>query len=422
MFAANQGSAEFPCKPLWAPISAMSLCHGRLLPSVARALSRQLLTLPTEARRSWQVSSHGRLCNPHGVTSFGCALPSGYCKVMINKAQFQVHRVVAHAFLGPPPSEDAWQVHHKDGNPGNNHIANLVYVTASENQRRSYATGTRRSGGPAQSRPTMYRAVGSEDWTRCASVTAAALELGVSRGAVSSACRRKTSLKGYEISAVDLEDPDLPGEEWRQMLCPVFGQEVPGRTVSSFGRFRTGFRFFTGCVRKDGYAYIGYSSAAGYRSELAHRLVAAAFLGPRPSPQHSHVNHKDGDKQNNAVSNLEHMTPAGNSAHYWKNKPAGRDSKCRSSSKPVQSRAYNSNDRWTWRPSILSAASSLGVHCFLVSNCIHGKRREARGYEFQAAELFQSLPGEEWREVDVPGLIDDKHKLMRAQRPISAPR
>ena len=34
---------------------------------------------------------------------------------------FYVRRVVAHAFLGPPPSEDAWQVHHTDGNPGNNH-------------------------------------------------------------------------------------------------------------------------------------------------------------------------------------------------------------------------------------------------------------------------------------------------------------
>ena len=398
----------------------MFLCHGRLLPCTARTLIRQLATSPTTVRGIWQVSSYGRLRNPYGVTSFGCLLPSGYCKVTIHKEHFQVHRVVAHAFLGPPPSQDAWQVHHKDGNPGNNHIANLEYVTRSDNIRLSHAIGTRRSSGPALSRPILYRAVGTEGWARCASVTAAALELGVPRNAVSVACRRRTPLKGYEVSMVDQED--LPGEEWRQILCPVFGQEVAGKVVSSFGRFKTGFGLpLSGCVRKDGYVYIGYKSAAGYRSALAHRLVAAAFFGPPPSPQHTHVNQKDGDKQNNAVTNLEYVTPAENTAHYWNNKTAVRDGKCRASSKPVRSRACNSNGKWTWHPSILSAAKSLGVHRFSVSNCIHGKRREAHGYEFQAGALFESFSGEEWREVDVGGLVDEKRKLTQTQRTISEP-
>ena len=390
------------------------LLHKQWLRSFPGPLSRQLLTSPTTASRYWQVSSHGRICNPAGAISFGSASPSGYFRVGIRGEYFYVHRVVADAFLGPPLSEEAWQVNHKDGNPGNNHVANLEYVTASENQRHSYATGTRRCSGPMRWKPVMYRAVGSKVWTASSSITAAALELGVSQSAASQACLLQKPLKGYELRATELHEPELSGEEWRPMLCPVSRQEVAGRLVSSLGRLRTcSGLVHNGCMSST-YPFTKYRTSFGFRTETVHRLVALAFLGPPPSSDWLHVNHKDEDKQNNAVSNLEYVTPAENRAHYLKNRRAETGAECRSNSKPVWSRAYNSADEWTWHPSMSSAADTRRVHRRSVSRSLQGKQRRSGGYEFQAVGVMGSIPGEEWREVNLAALVEEKRKRTQA--------
>jgi hypothetical protein len=53
-----------------------------------------------------------------------------------------------------------------------------------------------------------------------------------------------------------------------------------------------------------------------------HRLVADHFIGPKPSDEHV-INHKDGNKQNNDVSNLEWTTVAGNTQHAYRTGLAG---------------------------------------------------------------------------------------------------
>ena len=243
-----------------------------------------------------------------------------------------------------------------------------------------------------------------------------AKELGVSSRAVSKACRRRTPLNGYEVCVADLQQPTLSGEVWKPMLCPMSGTEISGRMVSSLGRLnlRRSGHIHSGCLRKDGYLVTMYVSSGGRRSESVHRLVAFAYLGPPPSSEQTHVNHKDGDKQNNAAHNLEYVTPAENRAHYLGNRTARLQAGCRSGSKPVWSRRYNSNDRWTLHPSMLRAAKLLDLNAGHISDCIHGKQRQTGGYEFQAADVFQSLPGEDWREVDVPALMEEKRKRMQA--------
>jgi hypothetical protein len=49
-------------------------------------------------------------------------------------------------------------------------------------------------------------------------------------------------------------------------------------------------------------------------SRRVHILVALAFLGPKPTPEHE-VNHKNGDKLDNRVENLEYLTSDENEHH-----------------------------------------------------------------------------------------------------------
>lgn len=58
-----------------------------------------------------------------------------------------------------------------------------------------------------------------------------------------------------------------------------------------------------------------YNSNHWKRKEFVHRLVAEAFLENPLS--HPFVNHKNSRKKDNTVSNLEWMSCAENTQHYW---------------------------------------------------------------------------------------------------------
>ena len=105
-------------------------------------------------------------------------------------------------------------------------------------------------------------------------------------------------------------------EEWR----PVVGYEGV-YSVSNPGRVRRDVRrrnFFAGTLLRPsktptGYWEVRLGLRGQARNHMVHALVAAAFIGPRPPEKQ--VNHKDGDKLNATLSNLEYVTDAENKAH-----------------------------------------------------------------------------------------------------------
>lgn len=125
-----------------------------------------------------------------------------------------------------------------------------------------------------------------------------------------------------------LPDTSLPGESW----LPVVGYE-DRYEVSDLGRLRRtkrgpntriGFVKIATLKKQTGYLCYGLNDANGRAvQELAHILVARAFLGPPPTPQHE-VNHKDGVKINNTPANLEWVTAQENIQHSHRLGLAGR--------------------------------------------------------------------------------------------------
>lgn len=106
-------------------------------------------------------------------------------------------------------------------------------------------------------------------------------------------------------------------EEWR---------EIPGSEgryeVSDQGRVRS-YRYhkqwhteplyLSTFVSNLGYVYQRLYIAGTDKNHGVHRLVMLAFVGP----SELEVNHKDGNRQNNHISNLEYMTHRENTRHAF---------------------------------------------------------------------------------------------------------
>lgn len=77
-----------------------------------------------------------------------------------------------------------------------------------------------------------------------------------------------------------------------------------------------------GVLRKadDGFVYKSYQTNWGYLvagGYAIHNLLALTFLEPSENPEATVVNHKDGDKTNNDIDNLEWTTYSGNAEHAY---------------------------------------------------------------------------------------------------------
>ncbi|MBE8951935.1 MAG: HNH endonuclease [Quinella sp. 1Q7] len=102
---------------------------------------------------------------------------------------------------------------------------------------------------------------------------------------------------------------DLDGELWADIEGYVSRYQI-----STFGRVKSFFRgkarILKPFVDKDGYLQLTFGRGKKFK---VHRIVALTFIpNPDGNPQ---INHLDGNKMNNHVSNLEWCTPIENNRH-----------------------------------------------------------------------------------------------------------
>lgn len=112
------------------------------------------------------------------------------------------------------------------------------------------------------------------------------------------------------------ESPD--DEEWRDVIGfeGVYSVSNLGRVrrdLNSRGVFQDK-RILKLAIKKDGYLDVTLSRPGLRKHVKVHKLVAAAFLGNAAGRT---VNHKDGNKSNNCLENLEYLTQSENVRHAF---------------------------------------------------------------------------------------------------------
>lgn len=170
----------------------------------------------------------------------------------------------------------------------------------------------------------------------------------------------------YKDTSIETSDIEI----WRD----VVGYEGCYR-VSNLGRVKSCFRSRRGknntvsyvyekikqlTTDIDGYLLVSLYNDTASQVVRVHRLVAQAFL-PNPDnlPQ---VNHKDGDKFNNSVTNLEWCTNQDNIDHSWK---IG----LRESRRRFQVKCVDTGEIYPSINSIISKYTSKSSY-YLFKNCV----------------------------------------------------
>lgn len=128
---------------------------------------------------------------------------------------------------------------------------------------------------------------------------------------------------------------------------------------------------------KDGYFSVFLYKNGKVARRRVHRLVAKAFL---PNPDNKPiVNHKDGNKQNNHVNNLEWATISENNKHAYKELHR-RLSGCADHSRPVV--CVETGVRYSM---VKDAERALGVCESSIRGCLRGARHTAGGLHWREA-------------------------------------
>lgn len=130
---------------------------------------------------------------------------------------------------------------------------------------------------------------------------------------------------------------------------------------------------------KDGYLQVKLCKDGKGKVMKVHRLVAQAFI-PNPLNLET-VNHKDENKQNNAVSNLEWLSMKDNLNYGTHNqRVAEANVNHPKKSKPVQMSDKSTGELLATYPSAHEAKRVTGIAHSSICKCCLGKYKSAGGY------------------------------------------
>lgn len=159
-------------------------------------------------------------------------------------------------------------------------------------------------------------------------------------------------------------------------------KDIDGYLISNLGNvksFKQGYEHSLKQTKSNrGYLTVCFTTKGKCKNHYIHRLVAQAFIpNPENKPQ---VNHKDGNKLNNCVDNLEWVSACENMRHAYKNNLIKH---CFGSDNHNHKNIYQiSTDGKTIKEwgSITEASRELNLKQSSISRVCLGKRKTTGGY------------------------------------------
>jgi len=181
-------------------------------------------------------------------------------------------------------------------------------------------------------------------------------------------------------------------EEWKNI------EEFTNYQASNTGKIRNTI-FQNNIVKKEkikeiiphkqnsGYLIVSLYKNGKHYNRSVHRLVAQTFISNPNNLQQ--VNHKDGNKENNCVDNLEWCTQSENMKHAYKNgltkaQATGRYGKNNLKAIKINMLDKNNGKLLKQFGSIIDGAKYVGASksCHIVS-CCKGRLKSAYGYRWE---------------------------------------
>lgn len=330
---------------------------------------------PIDNFENYSVSTYGIIRNNVTGKILKKNIKEGYhCISLVNinkvKKCFKVHRLVALAFIDN--LENKTDVNHKDKNKLNNNITNLEWMTRKENNiHRCKDTVIKQEAKNKQifrldstTNETLEEYNSIQDAGVWAKINGFTANEHNGRNSIGN-CISGLSNKAYGFKWVLKEEPFvLDGEVWKQVpdildIC----------YVSSLGRFKNSKGIIITNRKPNISGYIPITLCG--KTYRLHRIIANAFIDNPDNKEQ--VNHMDGNKINNCISNLEWVTNQENQIHKFKTGLGNNQTR-----KICQYDLENNFIKIF--PSIISASKEINVCKSCVQGVLGGRRKTTGGF------------------------------------------